>query len=803
MAWQAFKVLLSHWRRRPLQLAMLLLGLALATALWSAVQAINGEARASYARAAAVVGQDRLEALVRPDGGRFPQSAFIALSKAGWRVSPVLEGEKRFGPKRLRIIGIEPLTLPPAAAQVDVMRADIGLASFISPPGVLVVSGETAERLKGLETPPLRIVDTVPPGTALTDIGIAQALLDAPGEISRLILWPNQLLTLPPLKDVVPALVRRAPAVESDLSRLTDSFHLNLTAFGLLAFAVGLFIVHSAIGLAFEQRRPVFRTLRSLGVPLRTLVLLLGAELLGFSILAGLAGVALGYGVAWALLPDVAASLRGLYGAEVPGTLTIRPSVWGLGLAIAVAGTMVSAGTRLWRIASMPLLAPARPRAWSLASERALRLQALGGTALLGLAALLLKFGAGLMAGFMTLGAMLLGAALLLPLLLSLLLKLGGRASKGVVAQWFWADTRQQLPGLSLALMALLLALAANAGVGTMVESFRLTFVGWLDQRLASELYVTTRSIEESRKVRSWLEARSDAVLPIWNTEVQLFGQPVQIYGVADHPTYRDNWPVLDAAPAVWDRVMQGEGALVNEQLARRSNLKIGDQVTLAEGHTTVVAGVFSDYGNPKGQIIISNRLLDDLYPDASRLQYAVRAAPETVSQMAADLRAAFDLPQGNVIDQATVKAFSLRIFERTFAVTAALNVLTLGVAALAIFASLLTLAGMRLSQLAPAWAMGLTLRNLAWMEIVRSAALAVFTFLAAVPVGLALAWLLLAVINVEAFGWRLPMHLFPLEWLRLFGLAVVSALLAALLPALHLVRMAPARLLKVFADER
>lgn len=803
MGWQAFKVLLSHWRRRPVQLAMLVMGLALATALWSAVQAINGEARASYARAAAVLGQDRLEALVRPDGGRFSQGDFIALSRAGWRVSPVIEGEKRFGPERLHIIGIDPLTLPPAAAQVDVARADIGLHAFITPPGVLVVSRETAGRLKGQETPPLRIVDTLPPGTALTDIGIAQALLEAPGEVSRILLWPDQLSSVPPLADVAPGLIRRAPTVESDLSRLTDSFHLNLTAFGLLAFAVGLFIVHSAIGLAFEQRRPVFRTLRSLGVPLRTLVFLLGAELLCFSIFAGLVGVALGYGVAWALLPDVAASLKGLYGAEVPGTLTIRPSVWGLGLSIAVAGTLISAGTRLWRIATMPLLAPARPRAWRLASERALHLQALGGVVLLGLAALLLKFGAGIVAGFSTLGAMLLGAALLLPVVLSILLKLGERVSKGVVAQWFWADTRQQLPGLSLALMALLLALAANAGVGTMVESFRLTFVGWLDQRLASELYVTTRSGEESQKVRLWLETRSDAVLPIWNTDVQLLGQPVQIYGVADHPTYRDNWPILESTPDAWDLVARGDGALANEQLARRGGLKIGDEVTLAGGRMIAIAGIFSDYGNPRGQLIIGNRLLDELYPDANRLRYAVRIAPEKVPQLAADLRATFGLPEGNVIDQASVKAFSLRIFERTFAVTAALNVLTLGVAALAIFASLLTLAGLRLSQLAPAWAMGMTLRNLAWLEILRSVALAAFTFVAAIPVGLALAWLLLAVINVEAFGWRLPMHVFPLEWLRLFVLALVSAVIAALLPALHLMRVAPARLLKVFADER
>ncbi|MFN4140866.1 FtsX-like permease family protein [Aestuariivirga sp.] len=800
---QGFAVLLSYWRRHALQCAMLLLGLSLATALWSAVQAINGEARASYARAAAVVGQDRLQSLARPDGQRFGEKIFVELRKAGWLVSPVIEGERRFGGERFRLLGIDPLTLPPEAAQVDIAGAEIGLGAFITPPGVLVVSPETARRLANEETPPLRLSDALPPGTALTDIGIAQKLLAAEGQISRLLLWPEQLSSVPDLHEIAPDLVRRAPAVDTDLSRLTDSFHLNLTAFGFLAFAVGLFIVHSAIGLAFEQRRPVFRTMRAVGVPLRTLVVLLLIELLGFALVAGLAGVVLGYGVAWLLLPDVAASLRGLYGAEVPGTLAVRPSVWLLGLGIAVAGTLFSAASRLWRIARMPLLAPARPRAWSLASERALRLQAIGGLASLGASAALVQLGSGLAMGFAALGAMLLGAAMLLPAALSTVLRLAARHSRGALAQWFWSDTRQQLPGLSLALMALLLALAANAGVGTMVESFRLTFVGWLDQRLASELYVTTRSPAESEKVRAWLERRSEAVLPVWNAETRLFDQPVQIYGVADHATYRENWPLLAAEPGVWDLIARGQGLLVNEQLSRRVSLALGDSVSLEEGRSLPVVGIFSDYGNPKGQIMIGVSLLTTLYPDASRLRYAVRVAPEEARPLARQLRAAFGLPAENVIDQAAIKAFSLRIFDRTFTVTAALNVLTLGVAGIAILASLLTLSGMRFAQLAPVWAMGLTQRRLALLELARSLALAAFTMLAAVPAGLALAWLLLAVVNVEAFGWRLPLHLFPLDWLRLFALALLSAAGAAILPALRLARLAPAELVKVFAHER
>lgn len=212
------------------------------------------------------------------------------------------------------------------------------------------------------------------------------------------------------------------------MARLTDSFHLNLTAFGLLSFAVGLFIVHSAIGLAFEQRRPMFRTLRALGVTARTLIGLLFAELLLFALLAGAAGLLLGYLVAALLLPDVAATLRGLYGAEVPGTLAFRPGWAAAGLGIALLGTLVSSAQSLWRVAHLPLLAPAQPRAWAVASERALWRQAMAAVGLLILAGVLLLWGRGIVAAFVLLAALLLGAALLLPVLLAALLR-GRRGS--------------------------------------------------------------------------------------------------------------------------------------------------------------------------------------------------------------------------------------------------------------------------------------------------------------------------------------------------------------------------------------
>jgi putative ABC transport system permease protein len=135
--------------------------------------------------------------------------------------------------------------------------------------------------------------------------------------------------------------------------------------------------------------------------------------------------------------------------------------------------------------------------------------------------------------------------------------------------------------------------------------------------------------------------------------------------------------------------------------------------------------------------------------------------------------------------------------------VTGALNILTLGVAGFAILTSLLTLWTQRQPQLAPVWALGVTRAQLARLEILRSVLLAVLTWAIALPLGLALAWVLLSVINVEAFGWKLPLFLFPLDWLRLAVLAILAAALAALIPARRLRRLPPADLLKVFAYER
>ncbi|MEM1100192.1 MAG: FtsX-like permease family protein [Pseudomonadota bacterium] len=230
--------------------------------------------------------------------------------------------------------------------------------------------------------------------------------------------------------------------------------------------------------------------------------------------------------------------------------------------------------------------------------------------------------------------------------------------------------------------------------------------------------------------------------------------------------------------------------------------MSLGDPLRLLPDWELPVVGYYTDYGNPRGQAMVGQEELLARVPDISPLRYAARLDPARIPELREELEA-LGIQPGAILDQATVKRFSLDVFERTFLVTGALNVLTLGVAAFAILASLTTLGTMRLPQVAPVWAMGITRSRLAWLELARAALAGALTFILALPLGLAVAWALLAVVNVQAFGWRLPLLPFPLDWARLGVLALLAAVAAALIPALRLARTDPSRLLKVFADER
>jgi len=172
------------------------------------------------------------------------------------------------------------------------------------------------------------------------------------------------------------------------------------------------------------------------------------------------------------------------------------------------------------------------------------------------------------------------------------------------------------------------------------------------------------------------------------------------------------------------------------------------------------------------------------------------------VEALRSALSARFKLSRDALSDQREIKRVATEIFERTFTITRALNVLTLGVAALALLASLLAQARSRRQQLAPLWALGISRAQLAQLSLAQLGGAALVTGLLALPLGIAITWGLVAIINVAAFGWRLPLYLFPGEMAVTLATAVTVALLSAALPALRFWRTSPRTLLAEEANQ-
>lgn len=824
----AFSTLLSHYKRHPGQLAMLLLGLWVASALWSGVQAINASARDSYARAEALftTGLDRLE---RRDGEPLTRDDYLRLRRAGLPVSPLLEGsiEAPDG-TQLTVIGIEPFTLP---GDSDFAAAGTAgeLTAFLTPPWQTRVAPDTlpalgmshreapgAEpRLAEARLPPLILAPRLPPDTLVMDIAAAATLLDSGERITRLVTAPDALEQAPE------GLVLTRAATLVSPGQLTESFHLNLTAMALLALAVGLFIVQAALGLALEQRLGLLRTLRALGVSGRGLVGLLALELLLLGIIGALAGIVSGVWLARVLQPDVAATLGSLYGADVAVTLNLPWHYWLGGLAVTLGGLLLAGSGVLWRAARLSVLGLGQAQAWRSGFQRQLKLMSAAGAAVaLGGLALWLWLawqppGEGLLAGFGLVAALLLASALWLPPLIALLLAgLGRLLRRRPLAQWALADLQLQLPRLALAMMALLIALSANLGVSSMVGGFRLTFLDWLDQRLVADFYLRP-PVEQHDDIHAWLAEHDEVaeLLPTRRSEGTLvaverdtdtreLALPVGVYGITPGTALLPSWPLLATRAGrddAWQAFAAGEAAFVNEQLAIAEGLAPGDRIGLTTpgGEAVLpVAAVYPDYGNTRGEVLLATPELASRFAAPPGSIGIVLAPGGDGAALRAGLRQHFAIGGDELVDQREVKRIATGIFERTFTITRALSALTLAVAALALLASLLAQARERRLQLAPLWALGVPRQRLVTVQLAQLGGAAFVVGALALPLGTLLALGLVAVINVAAFGWRLPLHVFPGEMALTLATAVGVALAAAALPATKLWRAPPRALL-------
>ncbi|QID18350.1 ABC transporter permease [Nitrogeniibacter mangrovi] len=802
LAW-ALRALLSHYWRHPWQSVFLLAGLVAGVGLWSAVQVINSHARASYAQADRILGAQAAYWIRARDGGGIDPDDYIALRRAGFReVFPLLQARVSTADDQpLYLIATDLMALP-GAMRAGGAGAAVDWLALIQPPYEAWFPAQVADELgvtagtrlllrDGRRLPPARIASRSGQGRQIfMDLGAAFHVLGS-RRLSSLAVSTIDPARRARLEAALPAGLHLEPNRQRlDLTELTRSLHTHLTAMSLLSFAVGLFIVFNAVRFSLWYRRPTLRNLRLMGVSLRLIAVAIGVETLLWSGVGTAAGLLAGWGISHALLPSVSASLQNLYGAVVGAQLLLSARTVLLAWSLTLVGLVVALAWPLWlQLRGQVLAAGSAAAGWQ-ADVRARR-HLLWGALALALAALgVQRVMDSVAMGFVLLALVLFAAAWALPALLAGAHGLvARRAGRGALrTRWVLSDGWAQLPALRTAMMALLLALTANLGVETLVGSFRTALSDWMDQRIGADVYVNSPRLDVGALVDAgsrggWL-AHAHArigVLTRWHD------RPTRVLGMDVSAPDMARLPLADAeadALARWRASGAGGEALIlaNEQAHYLGGLVLGDTVRLETDRgpaTFRVAGFFHDYGNALFQFYLPKARMRALWPDAAPFGTALWLAPGADRPVVeAALQRAGAAP-GEWIDQGDIKRLSLNIFERTFAMTAAMNTLTLLVAGSALLTALLAILHERLPEFARWRALGVTRAELLAVVGVPLGVFALLTWALSVPLGALLSWLLIHELNVISFGWSMPMRWSPLPALGLLGLVALIVAIA------------------------
>lgn len=819
------RTLLSHYRRHPLQGLFLLTGIVIANVLLVGTLLINAQARASYEAGEQLLTGQPVGRIQHLDEGRaVDEQDYVRLRRQGFEmVVPVLRRIVRTAAgEPVELLGIDPFAFPQASGE-DTMAGSSGMASgftdFPFPPYQLWAAPSRLQQLgwnegdrvpldSGVRLPQvLSVPDQQLGHRLLLDIGALQSLTNSPGELSYLGVLPAQGDRLDALRATLPTHLRFVDALDApDPAELTQSFHLNLAAMGLLAFVVGVFLTYNALAFSYTDRIELIRRLRLAGVTRQALRAGFFAELLLFLTVGSLLGYWLGaYLAAW-LVPGVGRTLAQLYGVYISYPDALIPS----GSWLPPLMTFIAAGLCVLFPLREALDTPLLER-WQGSWQAHTVLQRDRRMLLAGLILLVLSLLAGMTTQSLWLAlagmaCLLLGAALVLPTVLRLLLGMISRMipPRRAKLNWLLADSRWLLGPASLALMAMTLALVANSGLNTMISSFRQATDSWLDQRLAADLYVAAKV--PAGELRAWLDdswpGLESAERFRKRTRSELPGgqlAAVEIVSLQNSARFRDSVELIRGQNRAHEQFLAGDGLYVSERAWRLDGRNPGDSVSLCPERPEVpILGVYHDYGNPLSQWLVSKSLFRECWPHDQAVSHAI-TGPVTVpwNEVRESLVNHPGLEQGDIIDQYELKQVGLAVFDRTFTVTQALNALTLLVAGIGIFCAISAIHHHRVGHQALLTSLGLSRRQRATLLLTQWGLLGVLCMVLVWPFGTFLAAYLATVVTPVAFGWSFPLS--P-EWSHYLWLAISAALalvLAVLLPSLRLLSASPASLLR------
>jgi putative ABC transport system permease protein len=278
---------------------------------------------------------------------------------------------------------------------------------------------------------------------------------------------------------------------------------------------------------------------------------------------------------------------------------------------------------------------------------------------------------------------------------------------------------------------------------------------------------------------------------------------PTELVAIEPGPETADVYQFKAGDPAaIWPRFRERATVVVSEPYAYRHDLAIGDTVGLQTDRGRrgfPVEGVYYDYGSDRGVVMMSRSTYERFYDDRGISGLAFYAAEDTsVDALIADMRAATSGLQDVIIrSNRALRETSLRVFDRTFTITTVLRILAIVVAFIGVLSALMALALERRREMGVLRATGMTPPQLGGFVTLQTGLMGAIAGLLALPLGYALAYVLVFVINKRSFGWTLQLSVSPEILLQALALAVGAALLAGVYPAWSMARARPATALR------
>ncbi len=749
--------------------------------------------------------------------------------------APVIEGFAHWRGETLRLLGVDPFAGAGASDRLVRLGTD-RLGDLVARPDTILLSARTARRhgvnagdgitlaIGGSERA-VRVIgllegerqpDAALDGLAVADIANAQGWFDRLGRLDYIDLSISDGQA-PSLAGNLPAGLRLETAAgrNRQAREMTSAFRTNLTAMSLLAVVVGVFLIYNTMTFTVVQRRPLIGTLRALGATRGMVFGQVLAETLVLGALGTAAGILAGIGLAHWLVHLVTRTINDLYFVLTVRELMVDPVVLAKGAAIGLGASLAAAMGPAWEAAGAPPDTAGRRSVLEGRARSLVPWLAAAGIGLLALAVALLRLpGGGLAAGFTALLALILGVAGIIPLVLAYLVPplaglagwlfgpLGRLAANGIAAA---------LSRTGLAVIALAVALSAGIGVGIMIDSFRGTVERWLDRSLVADLYVSGPDRVSARHFAPLPDGlpervrRLEGVAAIdtrWRVEAESPRGPVPLLALDPAPDSLRAYRLKAGDPEAWRRFRAGEAVMVSEPYATRHDTSPGDTVTLAtaDGRQAFpVAGVYYDYNTDRGMVLMPRDLYDRWWPGGAVSSIGIYAAAN--ADMEALARRVLSVIESagpaRLRSSAEIRRLSLEVFDRTFAITSVLRLLALGVAFVGVLTALLALQLERAREFAILRATGATPGQVRGLHFGQNALLGLLAGLFALPLGLAMAEVLIEVINQRAFGWSIASRIAPVVLMEAVFLAVAAALLAGAWPAWRAGRIDPATALR------